>query len=311
MKKYIFRRLMMMIPVILGVIVIVFSMTYFTPGDPAQMILGEDATEESINELRDELGLNDSYITQLGRYIYNLVFKGDMGISFITKRSVSEEIITRFPTTILLASLATIVSVLIGVIAGIITATRQYSIIDNIATGLSLIGVSMPNFWQGLMGIIIFSVTLGWLPASGFSSPIYWILPAVTIGTSSAARVMRMTRSSMLEVIRQDYIRTARAKGQSERIVIFKHALSNALIPVVTVVGLSFGKLLGGAVLTESIFSIPGLGKLMIDSIKIRNYPIVQGGVLFMAIVFSLVNLGVDILYAYIDPRIKSQYKGS
>jgi peptide/nickel transport system permease protein len=198
--------------------------------------------------------------------------------------------------------------VCIGVPVGIIAATKQYSLLDNVATVVSLVGVSMPSFWQGLMLIILFSVVLGWLPASGFYGPIYWILPAVTVGTGGAAVIMRMTRSSMLETIRQDYIRTSRAKGNPESVTIMKHALSNALIPVVTVIGLQLGGSLGGAVLTESIFAIPGLGKLMIDSIKSRNYPVIQGGVLFIAITFSFVNLAVDILYAFLDPRIKSQY---
>jgi peptide/nickel transport system permease protein len=219
-----------------------------------------------------------------------------------------DELLVRFPNTFKLAGLSVILSVIIGITVGIVSATRQYSILDNVATAISFIGVSMPNFWQGMMLIIVFSVWLGWLPPSGFSTPMHWILPAVTIGTSSAAQIMRMTRSSMLEVIRQDYIRTARAKGQSERIVIWRHALKNALIPIITVVGLSFGRLLGGAVLTESIFSIAGIGKLMVDAINMRNYPLVQGGVLFIAIVMSVVNLIVDVLYAYVDPRIRTQF---
>lgn len=297
-----------MIPVLLGVSLLVFSMMYIAPGDPATIILGDSASQEEIEELRQEMGLNDSFITRYVRYLKNAIH-GDLGTSYVTDRPVTEEILDRWPTTLLLAVLSVIVSVLIGVPAGIISATRQYSFFDNITMVLALLGVSMPNFWQGLVLILLFSVHLGWLPASGFYSPIYWILPAVTIGTSTAATVTRMTRSSMLEVIRQDYIRTARAKGQSEFITIMKHALKNALIPIITVVGLQFGRGLGGAILTESIFSIPGLGKLMVDSIKARNYPVVQGGVLFIAVAFSFINLFVDILYAYADPRIKSLYQ--
>jgi peptide/nickel transport system permease protein len=204
--------------------------------------------------------------------------------------------------------MSVILGTFIGIPAGIISATRQYSILDNLAMILALIGVSMPNFWQGLMLIIVFSIHLAWLPASGFYGPIYWILPVITIGTGTAATITRMTRSSMLEVIRQDYITTARSKGNKESTVIMKHALKNALIPIITVIGLQLGRGLGGAILTESIFSIPGIGKLMVDSIKARNYPVVQGGVLFIAIAFSFINLFVDILYAYADPRIKSQY---
>ena len=237
-----------------------------------------------------------------------VVIHGDLGTSYTTKLSVTEEILSRFPTTFKLAGLSIILACIIGIVAGIISATKQYSLFDRISTMLALIGVSLPNFWQGMMLIIVFSAWLGWLPPSGFSTPIHWILPAITIGTSSAANIMRMTRSSMLEVIRQDYIRTARAKGQIERVVIVKHALRNALIPIITVVGLNFGKLLGGAVLTESIFSIAGIGKLMVDAIKAKNTPMVQGGVLFIAVVMCFINLLVDILYAYVDPTIRSQY---
>lgn len=197
----------------------------------------------------------------------------------------------------------------LGIPTGIISATRQYSLIDNISMVTALLGVSMPNFWQGLMNIIVFSIWLKWLPASGFYGWQYWILPALTIGTSSAALLTRMTRSSMLEVIRQDYIRTARAKGQKESKIIIHHALKNALIPIVTVVGIQFGGLLGGAVLTETVFAIPGVGKFMVDAIKARDYPIVQGGVLVMAVISSIVNLLVDVLYSFIDPRLKSIYK--
>lgn len=308
MIKFILRRLFMMIPVLFGVTIVIFTMNYLTPGDPAVMILGDTATAEDIQMMRDELKLDEPYIVRYVNYIKNIITKGDFGTSYVTKRPVVDELLDRFPNTFKLAGLSVLLSVIIGISVGIISATRQYSVLDNITTSLSLIGVSMPNFWQGLMLIIIFSVWLGWLPPSGFSTPLHWILPAITIGTSSAAQIMRMTRSSMLEVIRQDYIRTARAKGQSELVVIWSHALKNALIPVITVVGLSFGRLLGGAVLTESIFSIAGIGKLMVDSINMRNYPMVQGGVLFIAVVMSLVNLLVDILYAYVDPRIRSQY---
>ena len=299
----------MMIPVLIGISFVVFTMMYFTPGDPARMLLGERADEAVVEELREEMGLNEPFIVQYVTYVKNIVTEGDFGTSYTTKRPVIDEILDRFPTTMLLATLSIIVALIIGITAGIIAATKQYSIFDNLATGIALLGVSMPTFWQALMLIILFSVWLQWLPASGFYSPQYWILPVLAIGPSTASTIMRMTRSSMLEVLRQDYIRTARAKGQSERVVIVRHALKNALIPIITVAGLSFGGLLGGAVMTEIIFSVPGLGKLMVDSINARNYPMVQGGVLFIAIVFSCVNLLVDILYAFVDPRIKSQYK--
>ncbi|MBS4040122.1 MAG: ABC transporter permease [Flavobacteriales bacterium] len=293
----------------LGVSFIVFTMMYFTPGDPARIMLGESAPEAEVVRLREELGLDDPYLVQYVRYVKNAVVHQDIGRSYATKRLVFTEIASRFPNTLKLAALGVLVAVILGVPTGIISATKQYSLFDNIAMVLALVGVSMPNFWQGLLLIILFSINLGWLPSSGFDSFKQMILPALTLGTSSAAIITRMTRSSMLEVVRQDYIRTARAKGQVESVVINQHALKNALIPIITVIGLQFGYLLGGAVLTESIFSITGVGRLMVDSIKSRDYPIVQGGVLFIAITFSIVNLCVDILYAFVDPRIKSQYK--
>jgi len=297
-----------MIPVILGVVFIVFTMNEVSPGNPARIILGEIATAEAVAQLEEEMGLNDPFLVRYVRYVFNAL-RGDLGQSFTYRTSVTSEVFTRFPTTVLLAGLGVMVALLIGIPLGIISATRQYSIFDNVAIFIGLLGISLPSFWVGLLLIILFTVNLGWLPATGFDTPLHWIMPAMTIGTGSTAMVMRMTRSNMLEVIRQDYIRTARAKGAKESTVILKHALRNALIPVVTAVGLTFGFLLGGAVLTETIFSINGLGRFMVDSIRRRDYPIVQGGVLILAIAFSLINLFVDILYAFIDPRLKSQYK--
>ncbi len=308
MVNFILKRLAMMIPVLLGVTLVIFAIMYFTPGDPASIILGDMATQEDRDLFNEEHGLNGSFLEQYVIYMKNIILKGDLGTSYTTKLSVTEEILSRFPTTFKLAGLSVILASLIGIVCGIISATRQYSIFDNMATAASLIGVSLPNFWQGMMMVIIFSVGLKWFPPSGFSTPAHWILPAITIGTSAAANIMRMTRSSMLEVVRQDYIRTARSKGQTELIVIYVHALKNALIPIVTIIGLDFGRLLGGAVLTESIFSIAGIGKLMVDAIKVKNVPLVQGGVLFIAVVMCVVNLLVDILYAYIDPRIRVEY---
>lgn len=309
MHKYILRRLVMLIPVMLGVSFIVFTLMHFTPGDPARIMLGESAPKEDVQKLREEMGLDDPFLVQYGRYVKNAVVHQDIGRSYVTKRPVTSEIMDRFPATLKLAAAGVIVAVVLGIPTGIISATRQYSIFDSVSMVAALLGVSMPNFWQGLMMILFFSVQLKWFPSSGFTSLKHMVLPALTIGTSSAAIITRMTRSSMLEVVRQDYIRTARAKGQLESVVINSHALKNALIPIITVIGLQFGGLLGGAVLTESIFSIPGVGRLMVDSIKSRDFPVVQGGVLFIAITFSIINLFVDILYAFVDPRIKSQYK--
>jgi peptide/nickel transport system permease protein len=299
----------MMVPVLLGVVFIVFTLMYITPGDPASIMLGEAATPEAVAELREELGLNQGFLVRFLMYVKGVILEGNLGISYVTKRPVLTEILERFPTTALLASLSALVSLSIGISAGIISATHQYTALDTMITALALFGVSMPSFWQGLVYIIIFALWLGILPASGTYGWQYWILPATTLGTMAAAIIMRMTRSSMLEVIRQDYIRTARAKGQSERLVIMKHAFRNALIPVITVAGIQFGHLLGGSVLVESIFAIPGLGKYMVDAIRQRDSPVVQGGVLFLALVFSCINLLVDLVYSAIDPRIKTQFK--
>ena len=311
MLKYTMKRLVLMIPVLLGVSFVVFLLMYISPGDPAKMILGEMAEAKEVEALRESLGLNAGFWERYLNYMKDIVLYGDLGISYATREPVLTEVMERFPITLRLASSGVLVSLCIGVPCGIIAATRQYSIFDHVATVLSLLGNSMPAFWMGILLILVFSVQLGWLPSSGYSSFSYMILPALTLGTSSAAVIMRMTRSSMLEVIRQDYIRTARSKGQKESVVIYFHALKNALIPVITAVGLQFGMLLGGSILTETIFSVPGIGKLMVDSIKNRNYPIVQGGVLILAVIFSFVNLAVDLLYAYVDPRIKAQYRGA
>jgi peptide/nickel transport system permease protein len=298
----------MMIPVLLGVTLIVFTMLYITPGDPAMLILGETSTEAERIMLREQMGLNEGYFSRLGVFFHDLFLKGDLGISYVNKKPVVELIGSRLPSTIILAVSSVGLAVFMGLILGIISSVKPYTIIDNLAMLLALVGVSMPNFWQGLLLMLLFSLRLGWLPATGFSTWQHVILPAVTIGTSSAALIARMTRSSMLEVINSDYISTARAKGQKEWLVITRHALSNAMIPIITTIGLQFGSMLGGALLTETVFAIPGLGKLMVDSINGRDYPVVQGGVLIIAFMFSIVNLLVDILYTYVDPRVKSNY---
>ena len=308
MYKYILKRLILLIPVMLGVTLLVFAIMYLTPGDPAQLILGESAPKAAVEALREKMGLNDSFFIQYLRFVKNAVM-GDFGRSYTTGREVFAEIFARFPNTVVLAVLGVIISIAIGIPVGIISATRQYSFMDSFSMLLALLGVSMPVFWLGLMLILAFSVKLGLLPSGGFDGLSSVILPALTLGVGSAAIVTRMTRSSMLEVIRQDYIRTARAKGVAEKVVINKHALKNALIPIITVVGLQFGGLLGGAVLTESVYSWPGVGRLMVDAIRQKDTPTVLASVVFLALVYSVVNLLVDLLYAFVDPRIKSQYK--
>ena len=308
MHKYVLKRILLLIPVLLGVSLLVFAIMSLTPGDPAKLILGENAPKEAVLKLREEMGLNDPFFMQYFRFVKNAIM-GDFGRSYTTGREVFGEIFARFPNTLILAVIGIIISVCIGIPIGIISATRQYSFLDSFSMVIALLGVSMPVFWLGLMLILTFSVKLGWLPSGGFDGLKSIILPAVTLGVGSAAIITRMTRSSMLEVIRQDYIRTARAKGVAEKVVINKHALKNALIPIITVVGLQFGHLLGGAVLTESVYSWPGVGRLMVDAIRQKDTPTVLAAVVFLAAAFSVVNLLVDILYAYVDPRIKSQYK--
>ena len=308
MHKYVLKRILLLIPVLLGVSLLVFAIMSLTPGDPAQLILGENAPKEAVLKLREEMGLNDPFFMQYFRFVKNAIM-GDFGRSYTTGREVFGEIFARFPNTLILAVIGIIISVCIGIPIGIISATRQYSFLDSFSMVIALLGVSMPVFWLGLMLILTFSVKLGWLPSGGFDGLKSIILPAVTLGVGSAAIITRMTRSSMLEVIRQDYIRTARAKGVAEKVVINKHALKNALIPIITVVGLQFGHLLGGAVLTESVYSWPGVGRLMVDAIRQKDTPTVLAAVVFLAAAFSVVNLLVDILYVYVDPRIKSQYK--
>ena len=309
MLRYIVRRVLFLIPVLLGVAFCVFTLLYLTPGDPARMVLGDLATEDAVQEFRNREGLNDPFLIQFGNYVWKAVTKGDIGRSYVTKRSVAQEVLAAFPATLKLSALAMVIAILVGLPCGILSAIKQYSLFDTVTMIFAMIGLSMPVFWLGLLLILLFSVHLRWLPSSGFGTFKAMILPAVSLSAQAISMVTRMTRSSMLEVIRADYIRTARAKGQKESVVIWVHALHNALIPVVTLCGLQFGHLLAGAILTESIFAIPGIGRLMVTSIMQRNYPVVQGGVLFIAIAFSIVNLLVDLVYAYIDPRIKAQYK--
>ena len=309
MLKYTLRRLLMLIPVLAGVALIVFTLLYLTPGDPARMALGEDAPAEAVEQFRINYGLNDPFFVQFGRYCYKAALKGDIGRSYVTKAPVSEELMARFPITLKLAFWAVVLGVALGLPFGIICAIRQYSFFDSITMVLALIGVAMPNFWLGVLLILLFSVKLEWLPPSGFNTFAEMIMPVFTLSGGTLAVITRMTRSSMLEVIRSDYIRTARAKGQKESVIIWRHALPNALIPILTIIGMQFGSLLGGAILTETVFSIPGIGRLVVESIKMRDFPVVQGGVLYIAVVYCIMNLVVDLLYAWVDPRIKAKYR--
>lgn len=307
MIRYILNRLILIIPVLLGVALLVFTMMYLSPGDPADFILGDMATVQDKMLFNQQNGLDQPYIIQFFHYM-NGILHGNLGTSYTNRLPVMEEIATRFSVTFKLALFAIIVASLIGVTLGIISAVKQYSFIDNFVRIFAMIGVSMPQFWEGLMLIILFSVILGVLPSSGISSWKSWILPSFTLGTGSLAAIMRISRSSMLEEIRQDYVVTARAKGQKEIYIIMKHVLQNALLPIVTIIGYNFSKLMGGAAVVETVFSVPGIGKLLVDAIKLKDAPLVQGGILYIAFFMTFINLFVDIIYAFIDPRIRSQY---
>lgn len=303
MFLFIAKRLVQIIPVILGVTLVVFLIMQMVPGDPAAILAGEGASQETIEQYREDLGLNRPIAEQYLTYVGN-VFQGDFGNSLKNKQPVLDEILLRLPITMELAFYSILITVVLGLAAGIISAVKPYSIRDVSVMVVALLGISLPSFWLGLLLMYLFSVKLQWLPVAGWDGPANIILPAVTLGVGGAAIVARMTRSSMLDVIGQDYIRTARAKGLKEHFVIYKHALRNALIPVITVVGLQFGSLLGGTVLVESVFAINGLGRMIVDAIRTRDLPMVQGGVLVASLIFVFVNLLVDVLYRAVNKRI-------
>jgi peptide/nickel transport system permease protein len=310
MLKYIIRRVLQTIPVLIGVSILVFSLMHLIPGNPAQIIAGEGASEQTVRQIEERLGLNDPIHIQYFNYMSG-VLQGDLGNSVRSGRAVSDEIAARFWVTVELSFYATVLAVFLGLMAGIISAVRRYTVADTAIMVVALFGLSMPNFWLGLVLIDWFAIGGDWLPEWAKLRPSGWgdswrqvILPVITLGTGGAAIIARMTRSSMLEVINQDYIRTARAKGLTDRIVTYRHALKNALIPVVTVVGLEFGGFLGGAVLTETIFAINGMGRLTVQAITQRDFPIVQGAVLVLSVLFVFVNLIVDISYKLLNKRI-------
>ncbi len=304
MTRYVLTRLLWVVPVLLGVSLIVFSIMKLVPGDVAQVIAGLDGTAEDVELIRRDLGLDrpapEQYLTFLVRSL-----QGDFGRSAVTKRPVTEEIASRVGPTAELAVAAFSIAIVLGLFTGVVSATKRYTVWDNVATLISLVGVSMPVFWLGLMLVLLFSVTLGWLPSSGAGTFAQLIMPALALGSASTAIIARQTRSGMLEVLSQDYVRTARAKGLTERVVLVRHALKNALIPTITVAGLQVGYLMGGAVLAETVFARPGLGRLLVDSIARRDIPVVQTTIMLLSVTFVLVNLVVDLLYVKLDPRIQ------
>ena len=304
MLSYILHRILMLVPVLFGVTVVSFSLLHLVPGDPAEILGGQEATGEDVARIRREYGLDQPLAVQYVRFVGSAV-RGDLGISIQSRHPVSELLLQRLAFTLQLSLVSILVASAIGLLAGIISSTRQYSIFDTTSMLGALFGISMPIFWLGLLLILVFAVKLHWLPSGGTGAFRHLILPAIALGSASAAVIARMTRASMLEVTRQDYIRTARATGYRERVVIFRHALKNAMIPVLTVFGLEFGYMLGGAVLTETVFSLPGIGRLLVEGIFMRDYPVVQGAMIAVATTFVLVNLLTDVAYAFFDPRIR------
>lgn len=308
MWKYTIRRLLLIIPILLGVMILIFFVMELSPGDPASTILGSGATQEAIDMLNHELGYDRPMLVRLGTYLANVFLKGDFGNSYRTRLPVLDSILPCIPISLRVAISAISFAVLIGVPIGVLSAVKQYSLLDTIPTVTSLFFSALPGFWLGMMLLYVFALKLNWVPSYGVDSWTCFILPTISLGLPYAAQEMRFTRSSMLETIRSDYVRTARAKGAAERRVIWRHALKNALLPVVTITGTIFGAMLGGAVVTESLYSIPGLGSLLVTSIKIKDTPTVMGCTFVLAAMCSLILICVDLLYAAIDPRIKAKY---
>jgi peptide/nickel transport system permease protein/oligopeptide transport system permease protein len=304
MLNYVIKRFLAMLPVLIGISILLFFMLRMLPGDPAQVLAGQMASPEEIETIRKQLGLDRPIYEQYIAYLSRLA-RLDLGRSARTQNPVIEEIWARLPNTVLLAVVAISLACLFGIPAGIISAVRPYTWVDYLVTMAGLFGISMPVFWLGLMLVVLFSVILRWLPAGGTGGWQHVVLPSVTLASFVVAFIARMTRATMLETLAQDYTTTARSKGLKENVVVIKHALKNALIPIVTVVGLQFGLLLGGAVLTETVFAWPGVGRLIVDSILARDYPMIQGTILIFGLLYILVNLGVDLVYAVIDPRIR------
>ena len=304
MLGYTIKRILQVIPVLLIISFICFMMIRLVPGDPVANMLGVNASKEAIAAQRAELGRDKPLLTQYGDFLVKAL-QGDLGKSITTRRPVIDEIAQRYPATLKLALGATVFAAVVGITFGVLSAVKQNKLTDNVIMVFSLLSVSTPSFFLALVMMLLFSIHLGWLPSMGLRTPLHYVLPIITLGMQSVGLIARTTRSSMLEVLRQDYIRTSRSRGISQAVIVMRHAFKNALIPVVTVVGLRFGGLLAGSMLVEAVFSVPGIGRFMVDGVLKRDYPVVQGTVLVLATTFVLVNLAVDLIYALIDPRIK------
>lgn len=299
-----------MIPIVIGVSFLIFAIIDMVPGDPGSNILGAGAVQDDIDTLNEQLGYNLPFFQRYLHYIYNAVFRFDFGVSYATKKPVFDEIIARLPVSLIVAFNAIFFSLVFGIPLGVLSAVKQNSLLDRTSTGVALLLASQPGFLIGLLLMLVFSLKLGWFPATGIASWKSYVMPMISLGLPYGGRQLRFTRSSMLETIRQDYVRTARAKGAPERTVIWKHAMKNALMPVITVAGNSFGVLIGGAIATETLFGLPGLGSFIVYGIKQKDVPVVTGGIIIFAIIFSLIMLAVDLSYAFVDPRIKAKYSG-
>ena len=309
MAKYIVKRLILIIPILLGISIILFTIMNLTPGDPAQMLIGDTYTEDALVQLRSEFGLDKPFLVRYANYMLDAL-RGDFGISYRTRNPVFAEVFSRFPHTVAITFLSIIIQLVVGVIVGIVAAVKQYSVMDTVSQSITMVLASVPDFWIGLMLLLLFSVKLGLLPLSGIASWQGYILPAVAVALPYMANLIRLTRSTMLDVMRMDYIQTAQAKGVPKKKIIFKHALKNALLPVVTIAGVNISWMLGGTIVIEQVFNIPGIGSLMIQSIRNKDTPVVMATVMFIAVLSCLINLATDLIYAAIDPRVKAQIKG-
>lgn len=308
MLRYILKRILYLVPIMLGVIVLVFMMKVVMPGDPVMELLPSSATDEQREELREELGLNDPIPKQFIDYVWGIISRGDLGTSYKSKQPVMTELLQRFPKTLLISVVAMLASLIIAVPLGMLAAVKQYTWVDNLIVFFTIVGASLPSFWLALMMMMLFSVQLGWLPAVFNGTVASYIMPIVAVAFGSVSAAVRGNRATMLETIRQDYIRTARAKGQKESVVIAHHAFRNVLVPFVSSVGSGLGTLLGGSLIIETVFAVPGIGKYITDAVTQRNYPAVQGGIVFLAFVYAIINILVDICYTVVDPRLKTTF---
>ena len=309
MLRYIGKRILLMIPVLIAVTLLLFVIQAVAPGDPAVMALGQDASEEQKYEWREERGLNDPIVVQYVKYMGDLILHGDFGVSYADGRSITSSIVSRWPTTILFATISIFLAAVVGIAFGVLSAVKRGKFFDNVMRVISIVTFSMPNFWFALMLIIIFALNLNWLPVSGFYGPKYWVLPVTALFISNSAGIMRFTRSSMLDNLGADYVRSARAKGQSEFKVIMHHVFNNSLIPVITYVGTCLASAYGGVIVLEQVFSIPGLGTLLISAINHKDWPLLRGCVILIAVTTAVMNLLVDLFYAALDPRVKARFK--